>query len=152
MPTVSSLQLSINPISLILSYLKVHDEIIGNLLIVSLSFFQCLGYLLNNMPQKVLDLFDTMTVQPNAYTLSVIFRACGQVNNERAKKIGCELMNRMPNEFRNDIVLLNSVLSMLMNFHQVEKAEELFRSMSRKDVFSYGAMMQGKYLLVSIHQ
>lgn len=152
MPTVSSLQLSINPISLILSYLKVHDEIIGNLLAVSLSFFQCLGYLLNNMPQKVLDLFDTMTVQPNAYTLSVIFRACGQVNNERAKKIGCELMNRMPNEFRNDIVLLNSVLSMLMNFHQVEKAEELFRSMSRKDVFSYGAMMQGKYLLVSIHQ
>ena len=104
------------------------------------------------MPQKVLDLFDTMTIQPNAYTLSVIFSACGQVNSERAKKIGCELMNQMPNEFRNDIVLLNSMLSMLMNFHQVEKAEELFRSMSKKDVFSYGAMMQGKYLFHSIHQ
>ena len=97
------------------------------------------------MPKKVLDLLDTMTVEPNAYTLSVIFRACGQVNNERAKYIGYELIDQMPIDFRADIVLQNSVLSMLMNFHEVEKAEELFRSMKKKSVTSYSVMMDGKY-------
>ena len=101
--------------------------------------------MLNKMPEKVLDLIDTMTIPPNAYTLSVIFRACGQVNNERAKYIGYELIDQMPIDFRADIVLQNSVLSMLMNFHEVGRAEEVFRSMKRRDVISYGAMMDGKY-------
>ena len=109
------------------------------------SFSHTLGLILNKIPEKVFELLDTMTIQPDAYTLSMIFRACSQVNDERAKKIAYELMDQMRIEFRTDIVLQNSVLSMLMNFHEVGRAEQVFRSMKRRDVISYGAMMDGKY-------
>lgn len=97
------------------------------------------------MPEKVLDLFDTMTVQPNQYTLSVIFKACAQVKDERARKIAHQLLNQMSNTSRNDVVLLNSAVSMLMSFGDVEKGEGLFSSIKKKSVVSYGAIMQGIY-------
>ena len=97
------------------------------------------------MPEKVLDLFDTMLIKPNAHSLSVLFTACGQVNNERAKKISGELLKQMPRESRKDIVLLSSVLCMLMNFGEIEKAENWFASIESKNIVTYGAMMQGKH-------
>ena len=97
------------------------------------------------MPEKVLDSLDGMTIQPNGYTLSMIVKACGQVNDEKAKKIGRESLKQMSNDFRDDTVLQNCALSMLMKFHEVEKAEELFASMKKKDAISYGTMMEGKY-------
>ena len=108
-------------------------------------FSHYVGYLLNKMPEKVLDLYDTMLVEPNAHCLSLIFRACGQVNNERAKKIGGELLRQMPKESRKDIVLLNSVLSMLMNFGKIQAAEKVFTSMKRMDVVSYATMIKGDH-------
>ena len=97
------------------------------------------------MPEKVLDLYDSMVVEPNAHCLSVLFIASGQVNNERAKKIGGELLKQMPKESRKDIVLLTSVLSMLMNFGAIGKAENWFASIESKNIVTYGAMMQGKH-------
>lgn len=98
------------------------------------------------MPERVLDLLDGMAIQPNAFTLSMMFKACGQVNDERAKKVGLELLRQIPDDFHSDTVLQNCALFMLMKFRELGKAEELFSSMKRKDTISYGTMMEGEYL------
>lgn len=102
-----------------------------------------LGYISNNMSEKVLDSSDEMTIQPNEFTLAVIFKACAQVKDERARRIGNQLLNQMPNDFRNDIVLMNSAISMLMSFGDVERAEQFFVLIKKKDVISYGATIKG---------
>jgi len=95
------------------------------------------------MAEKVFDLLDEMIIQPNAITLTIIFNTCAQVNNDRARKIGNKLLNQMLNNFPNDTILLTSAIHMLMSFGDVKSAEQLFESIKKKDVVSYGAMMKG---------
>jgi hypothetical protein len=87
-----------------------------------------------------------MIIQPDAITLIIIFTTCTQVNDDRAKKIGNKLLNQMPNDSRNNTILLTSAIHMLMSFGDVKSAEQLFESIKKKDVVSYGAMMKGNYL------
>jgi hypothetical protein len=98
------------------------------------------------MSDKVLDLLDNMIIQPDAVTLTIIFNACAEVNDDRAKKIGNKLLDQMPNDFRNNTILLNSAIHMLMSFGDVKSAEKLFESIKKTDVISYGAMMKGNHL------
>jgi hypothetical protein len=98
------------------------------------------------MSDKVLDLLDKMIIQPDVVTLTIILNACAQVNDDRARKIGNKLLNQMPNDFRNDTILLNSAIHMLMRFGNVKSPEQLFESIKKTDVISYGAMMKGNHL------
>ncbi|CAF3890958.1 unnamed protein product [Rotaria sordida] len=101
------------------------------------------GLISNNMPEKVLDLFDEMTFKPDKFILAVLFNACGEVANDRAMKIGRKLLDDMLNNYRNDIVLLNSAIDMLMKFGDVQGAERIFGSIKTKDIITYNAMMKG---------
>jgi pentatricopeptide repeat protein len=106
------------------------------------------GYISNKIPEKVFDLLDEMIIQPDAITVTLIFNACAHVNNDRAKTIGKKLLDRMSNVFRNDIILLNSAVYMLMKFGDVTRAEHLFNFLSnKKDTVSYNVMTKG--ILVS---
>jgi hypothetical protein len=98
------------------------------------------------MSDKVFDLLDEMIIEPDLVTLIMIFTTCAQVNDDRAKQIGNKLLNQMPNDFRNDTILLTSAIHMLMRFGDVKNAEELFESIKKKDVISYGTMMKGNHL------
>jgi hypothetical protein len=64
------------------------------------------------MSEKVFDLLDEMIIQPNAITLTIIFNACAQVNDDRVKQIGNKLLNQMPDDFRHDTILLTSAIHM----------------------------------------
>ncbi|CAF1426925.1 unnamed protein product [Rotaria sordida] len=94
------------------------------------------------MPEKVLDLFDQMNIQPDQVVFNTLFSACARVANDRAKEIGRKLLHQMPKQFHNDIVLLNSAIDMLMKFGDVENAENFFQTM-KKNIITYGAMMKG---------
>jgi hypothetical protein len=98
------------------------------------------------MSDKVFDLLDKMIIQPDAVTLTIIFNACAQVNDDRARKIGYKLLDQMATDFRNNTNLLNSAIHMLMRFGDVKCAERLFESIKKTDVISYGAMMKGNHL------
>jgi len=87
-----------------------------------------------------------MIIQPDAVTLTIIFNACAQVNDDRARKIGYKLLDQMANDFRNNTILLTSAIHMLMRFGDVKCAEQLFQSIKKTDVISYGAMMKGNHL------
>ncbi|CAF1152611.1 unnamed protein product [Rotaria sordida] len=97
----------------------------------------------NKMPEKVLDLFDQMNIQPDQFVLSTLFSACARLANDRAKETGRKLLDQMPKHFHNDNVLLTSAIYMLMKFGDIENAENLFQMMKKKDIITYGAIMKG---------
>jgi len=39
------------------------------------------------MPEKVLHLLDEMAIEPDQFNLTFIFKACAQLNNDRARKL-----------------------------------------------------------------
>ncbi len=98
------------------------------------------------MPEKALDLLDNMTFKPNRVTLAIIFSACAQLSNDRAKQIGKKFLEQMPKDCQQDNIILTSAVNMLLKFGDVQTAENIFRLIMKKDVVTYGAMMQGKLL------
>ncbi|CAF1159522.1 unnamed protein product [Adineta steineri] len=101
------------------------------------------GLISNNMSITVLDLFDEIKIQPNEATLALVFRACTRAINDRAMKTGRNILNQMPKTFLNDNILLTSAINMLMKFGDVQRAEDLFKIIKKKDIITYGAMMKG---------
>ncbi|CAF4321038.1 unnamed protein product, partial [Rotaria sordida] len=101
------------------------------------------GYVENKMYDKALDLFEQVpfALQNTSYT--IIFNACAQLANDRAKEIGRKLLDQMPKHFHNNNVLLTSAIDMLMKFDDVQSAEKLFRMIEKKNIVTFGAMMNG---------
>ncbi|CAF1576482.1 unnamed protein product, partial [Rotaria magnacalcarata] len=97
----------------------------------------------NNVAEKVFDLFDEMKIEPNQFTLSILFNACAVLNNNRAMKTGKKLLAEMPENYRNNNITSTSAIDMLMKFGDVESAERIFRSMKTKNIITYNAMMKG---------
>lgn len=93
----------------------------------------------------MLDSINEMKIEPDQYLLGMIFRACAQVNNDKAKDIGMKLFDKMPNSFLANPALLTSTLNMLVSFGNINRAEKLFFSMKTPNVFSYGVLLKGKY-------
>ncbi|CAF5171129.1 unnamed protein product, partial [Rotaria magnacalcarata] len=101
------------------------------------------GLITNNVAEKVLDLFDEMKIEPDQFTLSVLFNACAVLNNNRAMKTGKKLLAKMPENYRNNNITSTSAIDMLMKFGDVESAERIFRLMKTKNIITYGAMVKG---------
>ncbi|CAF4263623.1 unnamed protein product, partial [Rotaria sordida] len=97
----------------------------------------------NNMPEKIFDLLDQMTFKPDNYTLPILFNVCAQLANDRAMKIGRKLLDEMPNDYRNNNIILNSAMDMLMKSGDVKSAERTFDSIKKKNIITYGALMNG---------
>ncbi|CAF4290771.1 unnamed protein product, partial [Rotaria sordida] len=95
------------------------------------------------MAEKVLDLFDEMKIEPDQFTLTVLFNACAVLNNNRAMKTGKKLLDEMPENYRNNNITSTSAIDMLMKFGDVESAERMFRSIKAKGTTIYGALMNG---------
>ncbi|CAF2139675.1 unnamed protein product [Rotaria magnacalcarata] len=101
------------------------------------------GLISNNMAEKVFDLLDEMEIKPDSFTLTILFNACAQVANDRAMKIGRKLLDEMPENYRNDVVVLTSAMHMLMKFGDIQSAERIFRSNKKKDIITYNALING---------
>ncbi|CAF4219046.1 unnamed protein product, partial [Rotaria sordida] len=101
------------------------------------------GYVENNMNDKALDLFEQMPLNPNNVIHIIVFNACAQILNDRGEEIGRKLLDQIPKHFHNDNALLNSAIDMLMKFDDVQSAEKLFRTIEKKNIVTFGAMMNG---------
>ncbi|CAF2112326.1 unnamed protein product [Rotaria magnacalcarata] len=98
------------------------------------------------MTEKVFDLLDEMEIKPDSFTLAILFKACAELANDRAIKIGRKLLDEMPENYRNNNAVLNSAMHMLMKFGDMQSAERIFRLNKRKDIITYGALMKGNNL------
>ncbi|CAF4476376.1 unnamed protein product, partial [Rotaria magnacalcarata] len=101
------------------------------------------GLINNHMAEKVFDLLDEMETKPDSFTLAILFKACADLANDRAIKIGRKLLDEMPENYRNDNVLLSSAMHMLMKFGDIQNAERIFRLNKTKDIITYNAIIKG---------
>jgi PPR repeat len=101
------------------------------------------GYVVNGMPEKVLQMFHTMPVQPDEVIAIILFNACAKVADPRAVKLGKMMLTRPSAAFFENHILMNSATDMLMKFGEVNEAEQLFKKIKRKNSIVYGTMMQG---------
>ncbi len=95
------------------------------------------------MSDKALDLFEQIPFNLNDISYTIIFNACAQLLNDRAKQIGRKLLHQMPKNFYNNNVLITSAIDMLMKFGDITAAEHLFQMNNNKSIVTYGAMMNG---------
>ncbi|CAF4373458.1 unnamed protein product, partial [Rotaria sordida] len=49
----------------------------------------------------------------------------------------------MPDNYRNDNVVLTSAIHMLTKFGDIQSAERVFHSIKEKNIITYGAMIKG---------
>ncbi|CAF4768914.1 unnamed protein product, partial [Rotaria magnacalcarata] len=101
------------------------------------------GYVGNEMFEKALDLFEQIDIELGDVTYTIGFNACAKLCNDRAMKIGKELLAKMPENYRNNNITSTSAIDMLMKFGDVENAERMFRSIKAKGTNIYGALMNG---------
>ena len=95
------------------------------------------------MPERVLELFEKMSIETDEVIITLLFNACAKLSNNDAIKLGKDVFNRLPISFFQHQKLINSAIDMLMKFGNVKEAEILFEQIKRKTLVSYGAMMQG---------
>ncbi|CAF4609636.1 unnamed protein product, partial [Rotaria magnacalcarata] len=93
--------------------------------------------------EKALDLFEQIHLGLTNVTYTIVFNACAKLCNDRAMKIGKELLAKMPENYRNHNVISTSAIGMLMKFRDVESAERIFRSIETKNIITYNAMIKG---------
>ncbi|CAF3020938.1 unnamed protein product [Rotaria socialis] len=101
------------------------------------------GYISNNMPEKVIELFEKISIKIDEVIIILLFNACAKLCNNRAIKTGRDALNRLPTSFLQNQKLINAAIDMLMKFGDVNQAEVLFEKTQNKTLVTYGAMMQG---------
>jgi hypothetical protein len=102
------------------------------------------GYVFNGMPEKVLQMFDRMPMQPDEVITTILFNACAKVADPHAVKLGKIILIQLPVAFLDNHILMNSATDMLLKFGNVNEAEQLFKQIKRKNSIDYGVMMQGR--------
>ena len=103
------------------------------------------GYIINGMAEKVVQLFKKMSVQPDDVLRITLFNACAKHVTAESRKLGEDVLRRLPSNFHQKPQLANAAVDMLMKFGEVKRAEQLFASMKTKTLVSFGAMMQGLF-------
>jgi pentatricopeptide repeat protein len=95
------------------------------------------------MSDKALDLFKQMPFNLDDMNYTILFNACAQLSNDRAKQIGRKLLHQMPKQFETNNYIQSSAIDMLMKFGDIKNAEHLFQMNKKKSIVTYGAMMNG---------
>lgn len=101
------------------------------------------GYIRNGKPEKVIEAFKQMPVEPNAVIINLLLNACAKYVNAESIRVGKETLRRLPSNFLQNPYLVSSAINTLMKFREVEEAERVFGSAQNKDMITYGAMMKG---------
>ncbi|CAF1587481.1 unnamed protein product [Adineta ricciae] len=96
----------------------------------------------NQEGKQAIDLFQQMSIEPNEYTYTILFKTCSKLTDQKSMYFGKDLLKTLPNQYRNHTIILNSALHMLMQHGEVDLAEKCFSQMA-KDATSYGVMMSG---------
>jgi hypothetical protein len=111
-----------------------------------------LGYISHGEPEKVLEIFPTMSVTAEEVAITMLFNACAKLAHTDAIQIATDVLTRMPTSFLYDNRLVNSAVYMLMEFGHVDDPERLFCQVKKPDMFIRGVMMTGYNLNDAPHK
>ncbi|CAF2087371.1 unnamed protein product, partial [Rotaria magnacalcarata] len=68
------------------------------------------GYVGNEMFEKALDLFEQIDIELDDVAYAIAFNCCAKLCNDRAMKIGKELLAKMPENYRNNNIISTSAI------------------------------------------
>ena len=94
--------------------------------------------------KEVLNLYEQRKMKLDEGVFVMVSKACSEVCDVRAKGIGKELIDNLPEDLKDSDKVMNSMIFMLMKFGNVEAAERLYHEMKHKSIYTYGAMMKGE--------
>ena len=103
-----------------------------------------LGLLENGRANEALDLFRRMSLPPNEYILSTVFKICTQLGDVSSFEYGQNVFKTMSKTCRNDPIVQNSALKMFLKSGDILTSEEIFSTMSRKSLVTCSIMMNGE--------
>ncbi|CAF1237191.1 unnamed protein product [Adineta steineri] len=99
------------------------------------------GYLKNNRPEEVIDIFMKLNNQMDEINLLIFFSACAELGNEKGLKLGKEIYSKvLSNRKLLSEKVVHSILNMFSKCSDIENAEKLFQKLN-KNTISYGCMM-----------
>ena len=106
-----------------------------------------LGYLKNNRPNEVIDLFNKIE-NPNEVIFNLLFNACSMLQNKESLILIKQISSRIPNSVYSDPRRLILLIDASMKCGDIETAEMFFNKSTNKTIYMYGAMMTGKNIFV----
>lgn len=68
---------------------------------------------------KVIDWFENMSVEPDWMIIAMLFEACGKLHDERAIRVGKEVLRRLPQSLMRHEAVTKAAVGMLMKFGEV---------------------------------
>ncbi len=74
----------------------------------------------------------------------LLFNACAQLGTNEASQLVKKVSSEIPESFYSNDRLVTSQLDALMKCGDLEQAQALFDTSSKKPVQMYGAMMKGR--------
>lgn len=104
----------------------------------------CTGYLSNNMYSNAIDLFETMSVEPDGLIIAMLFEACGKLRDDRATRLGNNVLRRLSPALLEHEKVTKSAVAMLIKFNELVNAERLFAQTTKKTMVAYVNMMQSR--------
>lgn len=103
------------------------------------------GYCHHSLGDEALNCFDRMQengFSPNAITCACILRVCGNVDAaEKGREVHAEIVRKGWQE--KSIVLGNTLVDMYVKWSALSKAQEVFDTLSIRDVVSWNVLMAG---------
>lgn len=104
-----------------------------------------LGFVWNQRSEEALALIEHMAVKPDPFIYTIAFSVCADLNNERSKKLGRQMFEKMSDSDRRGTAAMTAALHMFATFGDLRKAKEVFDLIKNKDSISYGAMIKAYY-------
>ena len=92
---------------------------------------------------EVLNLYEQTKMKLDEGVFVMVSKACSEVCDDRAKRIGKKLIHNLPQSLKHLEKVTNSMIYMLMKFGNVAEAEQVFREMKHKNIYTYGTIMKG---------
>lgn len=99
-----------------------------------------IGYMSNNMPEKVLE---KISVKFDKVLITILFNVCVKLSNSYSIKVEKGVLDRLPIKVLQHEKLINSAIDILMKFGDLSNAERLFQEISKQSLVTYGTIMQG---------
>lgn len=92
------------------------------------------------MAKKAIDLYFHID-KPDEITTTVFFNACAQLKDKETLILAEKIFSKLPIQFRQSRLLLQSVLNMFCQCNDISKAEIIFNQID-PDVVDYGILMK----------
>lgn len=101
-----------------------------------------LGLQENNRAKEALEMFRNMSIIPNEYTYSILFKICVQLSDNQSFEFGQSVWKKIPINIQKNPIVSASYLQMLIKHEEIFTCEQFFSQMKKNNII-YTTMMKG---------